>query len=144
MTYIPQYVTGTHVASRSWAEANRNQFVRLLKAMIETGDWLKDPANEKAVVQWFADNVAACGPDKLEPQFAQKMYDFYIKDKRLSFDGYAPESAARANIESSKRGAISRTSEVPPARAGLRLLAYFEFRRCANSAGPRSPSTGKQ
>ena len=24
VTYIPQYVTGTHVASRSWAEANRN------------------------------------------------------------------------------------------------------------------------
>jgi hypothetical protein len=142
VTYIPQYVTGTHVASRSWAEANRNQFVRLLKALIETGDWLKDPANEKAVVQWFADNVAAGGPDKLEPQFAQKMYDFYIKDKRLSFDGYAPESAARANIAILKERGHLQDSEVPP------LGQVFDFsylNQALRELGrPEVPEYGKQ
>ena len=114
VTYVPQYVTGTHVASRSWIESNRGQFIRMLKALIETGDWLKDPANEKVVVQWFAENVASGGKDKLEPRFAQKMYDFYIKDKRLSFDGYAPESAVRANLDILKERGYLKDSEVPP------------------------------
>jgi NMT1/THI5 like len=114
VTYVPQYVTGTHVASRTWIESNRGQFIRMLKALLETGDWLKDPANETAVVQWFAVNVASGGRDKLELPFAQRMYDFYIKDKRLSIDGYAPESAVRANLEILKERGHLKDSEVPP------------------------------
>lgn len=113
-TYVPQYVTGTHIVSRDWAEKHRDQFVRFLKAMIETGNWLKNPANEKDVVQWFANNMASGGPDKLDPQLAQKMYDFYIKDKRLSLDGYAPESAVRSNIAILEERGYITEAEVPP------------------------------
>ncbi len=114
VTYMPQYVTGTHVASRSWAEKNRAHFVGLLKAIVETGDWLKNPANEKEVVAWFAENVASGGKDKLEPRFAQRMYDFYIRDKRLSLDGYAPEAAVRANLDILKERGYLTDAEIPP------------------------------
>ena len=114
VTYVPQYVTGTHVVSRDWATKNRDQFVRMLKAMVETGDWLKDQANEKDVVKWFAENIASGGADKLSPAEAQRTYDFYVRDKRLAFDGYAPEAAVRANLDILKERGYITDAEIPP------------------------------
>src|SRR5262249_37152107 len=72
-TYVPQYVTGTHIVSRSWAEKNRPLFIRFLKSMIETGDWLKDPAKEKEVVAFFQENIPPGGGEgKLDQETAQK------------------------------------------------------------------------
>ena len=111
--YMPQYVTGTHVISRDWANKNRGQFVRVLKAMIETDDWLNDPANEKQVVAWFADNIATGGPNKMDAATAQRTYDFYVRDKRLALYGYAPESAVRANLDILKERGYITDAEIP-------------------------------
>ena len=115
VTYVPQYVTGTHVVSRQWADKNRPQFIRFLKSLIETGEWLKDPANEKAVVAFFAEHIEpGGGQGKMDQPMAQKTYDFYVKDKRLSFNGYAPESAVRANVDILKERGYITDAEVPP------------------------------
>ena len=114
VTHVPQYVTGTHLASRQWAEKNRDQMVRVLKGIVEAGDWLKDPAREKEVVTFFAEHISSGGKEKLGPQLGQRTYDFFVKEKRLSFDGYAPESAVRANIDILKERGFLKDSEVPP------------------------------
>ena len=111
--YMPQYVTGTHVVSRDWATKNRDQFVRFLKAMIESDDWLFDPANEKQVVAWFADNIATGGANKMDAATAQRTYDFYVKDKRLARYGYAPESAVKANLDILKERGYITDAEIP-------------------------------
>ena len=113
-TYAPQYVTGTHIVNREWAEKNRPQFIRLIKSMIETGDWLKDPKNEAEVVAWFGDNISAGNQTKLDKAAAQRTYNFYIKDARLAFDGYAPESSVRANLAILKERGYLKDSEIPP------------------------------
>lgn len=113
-TYVPQYVSGAHIANRDWAKKNRATLVRLLKATIETGQWLKAPANREMAIAWFADNVASGGSEKLQPRFAAKMYDFYIGQKRLAFDGYAPESAVRSNLAILKERGYLKDADVPP------------------------------
>jgi len=114
VTYVPQYVSGTHLVSKSWAEKNRGLMVRVMKSIIETGDWLRDPTKEKEVVAFFADYLPSGSKEKLGLVHAQRAYDFYVKQKRLSFDGYAPESAVRANIEILKERGYLQDSEVPP------------------------------
>jgi ABC-type nitrate/sulfonate/bicarbonate transport system substrate-binding protein len=140
-TYVPKYVTGTHVVSRSWADQNRPLFIRFLKSMIETGDWLKDPANEKEVVAFFRENIEpGVGDGKMDQATAQKTYDLYVKDKRLSFNGYASEEAVRANIDILKERGYITDAEIPPLgqvfdfsylNQALRELGHLEVKEYA-------------
>lgn len=121
VTYVPQYVSGVDLVTREWAQQHHDLFIRLIKASIEAGQWLRDPANKDAVIDWFAKNVIITGNQQIGPQLAARMYDFYIAQKRLSFDGYAPESAIRANLEILKERGFLKDSEIPP------LGVIFDF-----------------
>jgi hypothetical protein len=114
VTHVPQYVTGVHIVNRRWAEQNRTRFVNFLKNMVTTGDWLANPANEQQVVTWFTQHWAPVGGQLMSRDHAQRTYDFYVKDGRIAFDGYAPEAGVRANIDILiERGYLTR-AEVPP------------------------------
>ncbi len=113
-TYVPQYVSGVDIVTREWAEKNRGLFMRLIKASIGAGQWLKDPANKEAVIDWFAKNMNVTGGAALGRAYAERTYQYYITDKRLSFNGYAPEEAVRANLDILKERGYLKDSEVPP------------------------------
>lgn len=110
---IPQYVTGVHIVNRDWAQSHRPLVVALLKNMIKTTDWMADPANEQAVVDWFSKHWSPVGGEPMSRDHAQRTYDFYIKSGRLSFDGYAPADAVRANINILIERGYLKPSEAP-------------------------------
>ena len=112
--YVPQYVTGAQIANRDWVEKNQDTFVKMLKALIEAGQWLRNPANEKEVVGWFGEHMASGTPEKLDAVSAQRAYDFYVKENRLSFDGYAPQSAVQATLDILKERGFITEAEIPP------------------------------
>ena len=114
VTYVPQYVSGVDVVTREWATKNRDLFVRLIKATIETGEWLKNPANKDQVVDWFAKNIKVPGGAALGPENAERIYKFYVAEKRLSFNGYAPRDAVRANLDILKERGYLKETETPP------------------------------
>ena len=114
VSFVPQYVSGVDIVTREWAEKNRDLFIRLIKASIGVGQWLKDPANKDKAIAWFAKNVKVTGGGDLGAEQATRMYQFYIADKRLSFTGYAPEAAVRANLDILKERGYLKESEVPP------------------------------
>jgi ABC-type nitrate/sulfonate/bicarbonate transport system substrate-binding protein len=113
-TYVPQYVSGVDIVTREWAEKNRGLFIRLIKASIGVGQWLKDPANKEEAIDWFAKNMKVTGGAALGRAYAVRTYQYYIADKRLSFNGYAPEAAIRANLDILKERGYLKESEVPP------------------------------
>jgi ABC-type nitrate/sulfonate/bicarbonate transport system substrate-binding protein len=113
-TYVPQYVSGVDIVTREWAEKNHDLFIRLIKASIGVGQWLKDPANKEAAINWFAKNMKVTGGVELGRAGAERTYDYYIAAKRLSFNGYAPEEAVRANLDILKERGYLKDSEVPP------------------------------
>jgi NMT1/THI5 like len=123
VTFVPQYVTGVNIVNRKWAEAHRDLLVKFIKNMIKTTDWMRDPANEQAVVAWFSEHWAPVAGHLMSKDHAQRTYDFYIKDDRLSFDGYAPEAAVRANLQILiERGYLAET-DLP----GLGALFDFSY-----------------
>ncbi len=113
-TYVPKYVSGVDIVSKEWVEKNRDLFIRLIKASIGAGQWLKEPANKEAATAWFAKNLKIAGGGELGMEQAVRMYQFYITEKRLSFNGYAPEDAIRANLDILKERGYLKDSEVPP------------------------------
>lgn len=114
VTYVPQYVSGVDVVTREWATKNRDLFIRLIKATIETGEWLKNPANKDQVIDWFAKNIKVPGGGILGVEDAERIYNFYVAEKRLSFNGYAPQAAVRANLDILKERGYLKESEIPP------------------------------
>ena len=114
VTYVPQYVSGVDIVAKEWAEKNRDLFVRLIKASIGAGQWLKEPANKDKAIDWFAKNMKIAGGGELGRDNAVRMYQFYIAEKRLSFDGYAPMEAVRANLDILKERGYLKDSEIPP------------------------------
>ncbi len=111
--YVPQYVSGVHVVSREWAAKNRDVFIRLIKTLVETGMWLENPANKTQVIQWWSKNLVVSG-NPLGEEYAAQLYDFMVRQRRLSFTGYAPESAVRANIDILKERGFIKDEQVPP------------------------------
>ena len=107
---LPDYVTGVTIVNAEWAEANRDAVVAYLAAAIKVGDWLSDPANRDEVISYLESTVKS-GGDNISASIAESMYEFYIADARLSFDGYAPQKAVEGNLGVGiKRGSLS---EVP-------------------------------
>ena len=113
-TYVPQYVTGTHIVNRAWAEKNKPLFVRYMKSLIETGQWFRNPANEAAAIDWLIKHISSGDANPLDKASAKKVYDFYIKDNRLALDGSVPESAVRANLDILKERGYITDADIPP------------------------------
>jgi len=86
--YIPNYVQGTLVVGKRWAQANRPVLVAMLKSMLLAGRWLKDPSKKDEVIGKLAEVVA--GGEKIGPQYARRMYDDVVGvDGGVLEGGYA-------------------------------------------------------
>lgn len=83
--YVPNYVQGVLVLNRTWAQANRPLVVAMIKSMILTGRWLKDPSKKNEVIAKLAD-VTMDGA-KLGPDYARRIYA-----DTISVDGGVGES----------------------------------------------------
>jgi ABC-type nitrate/sulfonate/bicarbonate transport system substrate-binding protein len=70
--YTPNYVQGVLVLNRTWAQANRPLVVAMIKSMVVTGRWLKDPSKKNEVIAKLAD-VTMDGA-KLGPDYARRIY----------------------------------------------------------------------
>ena len=114
VTYMPQYVSGVDIVTKEWAQKNRELFIRIIKASVGAGQWLKDPANKEAVTDWLAKHMKVTGGVEIGRAYAERVYQFYIAEKRLSFNGYAPEAYVRANLDILKERGYLKDSDVPP------------------------------
>ena len=112
-TYVPQYTSGAHIAYREWAEKNRGVLVCLIKAYVQTGMWLQDPANKEKVIGWLSENFML-GRKPMSPAYSARFYKDIIGDKRLSFNGYADESAIRANLAILEERGYLKKDKYPP------------------------------
>lgn len=125
-TYVPEYTTGVQIANRAWVEKNPDVFIRLLKALIETGAWFKNPANENAVEAWFMQHIAST---PLDADTAKRVYDFYIRQDRLALDLNVPESTVRANLDILKERGYITDAEIPPLGQVVDLSYLNQARR---------------
>ncbi|GAA5148333.1 hypothetical protein GCM10025768_09850 [Microbacterium pseudoresistens] len=111
--YVDSYITGMTVVNADWAEENRDAVVAYLKRLVEAGEWLANPANEDAVVSHWQTTVSSSGGGKISEETAKAMYDYYVRDGRLAFDGYAPQSALEGNLGVSTWRNILKGSDIP-------------------------------
>ena len=113
VTYVPQYVTGTHIVSRTGPK-NSPRPVRSLSQGYDRNRKLVEGSSERE----------GCGPvvfqqyslrrtRQARPAVCAEDVRLYIRDKRLSFDGYAPQSAVRANIAILKERGYTPTLRFP-------------------------------
>jgi ABC-type nitrate/sulfonate/bicarbonate transport system substrate-binding protein len=85
--YGSNYVQGTLVVNRQWAQANRPVLVAILKTMLQTGRWLRDPSKKNEVIAKLAD--VTMDNAKLGPDYARRIYA-----DTISVDGGVNESIA--------------------------------------------------
>jgi ABC-type nitrate/sulfonate/bicarbonate transport system substrate-binding protein len=88
--YVPDYVAGTLAVNRTWAERNRAAVVAMLKSMVRTAQWLKDPANKDKAIGSMAEAIRVGGKG-IGQAYAARLYDDFIIKQALSFNGYANE-----------------------------------------------------
>lgn len=70
--YVPNYVQGTLLVNRQWAQANRTIVVSIVKTMLQTGRWLRDPTKKDEIIARLADVIKA--GRKLGPDYARRIY----------------------------------------------------------------------
>jgi ABC-type nitrate/sulfonate/bicarbonate transport system substrate-binding protein len=101
--YTPNYVQGALIVNRQWAQANRPLVVAMLRSMLITGRWLKDPSKKNEIISELA-GVTMDGA-KLGPDYARRIYA-----DTISVDGGIGESggADRALFQSSLQFMIDR------------------------------------
>jgi ABC-type nitrate/sulfonate/bicarbonate transport system substrate-binding protein len=86
--YVPPYVQGTLVVNRDWAQANRPLLVAILKTMLVTDRWLRDPAKKADVIAKMADDITM-GDGKLGPDLAKRVYADVVAANGGVVDGLA-------------------------------------------------------
>jgi ABC-type nitrate/sulfonate/bicarbonate transport system substrate-binding protein len=97
---IGQYqAVGTSVM-RAWAQAHGDTLVRYIRAIVEGGRWVRDPANKTEATQLLAERL------QLPPDIAAKSYalaidpvDGMAKDAKLDVEGFRNVLKLRAEIE---------------------------------------------
>jgi ABC-type nitrate/sulfonate/bicarbonate transport system substrate-binding protein len=67
---LPNYLLSAYSVRRSWAERNRPQVVRFLKAVLRAKKWLEE--DKKAATQFLAKEF------ELTPSLAEKGLDYYL------------------------------------------------------------------
>ena len=97
--FVPQYVTGPYLVNREWTAQNPDLMLRVVRALLKLEQWMGDPANKSEVIDWYAQNMDLGGGRKLGQDLAARLYADMVENPRLSFTGYAPEAAVRANID---------------------------------------------
>ena len=112
--YVPNYVQGTLVANRDWAQKNRPVLVGILKTMLQVGRWLNDPRQKGDVLAKLADDVTM-GSTKIGPDYARRIYADTIAVRGGVVDGgYADRPLFMTTFDLlNERGLIAK-SEYPP------------------------------
>ncbi len=129
--YVKYHVTGTILVNKTWAEKNSDALVAILKSFVQTGRWLRDPANKDAVLASLASRVME-GPAPMGAEHAKRFYHDIIEQGRISVDGYAPPEAFMSNLEiMTERGAIKK-EEYPSLRE---LVDYSYLNRALQELG---------
>lgn len=70
---LPNYLLSAYSVRRSWAEKNRPQVVRFLKAVLRAKKWLEE--DRKAATQFLAKEF------QLSPSLAEKGLDYYLANQ---------------------------------------------------------------
>jgi ABC-type nitrate/sulfonate/bicarbonate transport system substrate-binding protein len=106
------------VVLRSWAQANGNTLVRYIRAIVEGGRWVRDPANQAEATQLLVERL------QLPPDIAAKSYalatdpvDGMARDAKFDMDGFRNVLKLRAEIEGQWGG-------TPPAPEKYLDLSY--------------------
>lgn len=113
-TNVPKYITGIYVFNREWAEQNKELAVRLLKALAETGQWLENPANKEAVIDWLSTNYVGSGNKPIKRDHAIQLYNFMIEQNRLAFNLYADSETINVNLNVLKEKNYLAEADIPP------------------------------
>ena len=99
-TAIGAYQAVGAVVLRSWAQANGDTLVRYIRAIVEGGRWVRDPANKVEATQLLIDRL------KLTPDAAAKSYALAIDpvdgmaiDAKLDMEGFCNVLKLRAEIQ---------------------------------------------
>jgi NitT/TauT family transport system substrate-binding protein len=100
---LPNYLLSAYSVRRSWAEKNRPQVVRFLKAVLRAKKWFEE--DKKAAAQFLAKEF------QLTPNLAEKGLDYYLTthawhpDLEIEMDGlksvidvYAEQAAMKGPI----------------------------------------------
>jgi ABC-type nitrate/sulfonate/bicarbonate transport system substrate-binding protein len=98
MTYVPKYVSGVLFTTRAWAQKHRDTLVELLKTVVQTGEWLGNPANKEDVIQLLA-KTEFIPRTPMGDDYARRFYADMFDKKRIAFDGYADEETLHANLD---------------------------------------------
>src|SRR5262245_3344826 len=116
---IGAYQAGSVVVMREWANANSDNLVRYLRAIIEGRRWLLDPANEAEATQLVADRI------NLPLEIAARAYAVvtdrtqgFNKDAQFDMEGFKNVLKLRAEIEGQWGGK-------PPAPDKYFDLSYY-------------------
>ncbi len=99
-TAVGSYLAVVASVMRPWAQANSDTLVRYIRAIVEAGRWLRDPANKAEATQLLVDRL------QLSPEVAAKSYalatdpvDGMAKDAKLDMEGFRNVLKLRAEIE---------------------------------------------
>ena len=108
------------VVLRSWAQANSDTLVRYIRAIVEGGRWVRDPANKAEATQLLAGRL------QLPLDVAAKSYalatdpvDGMAKDAKFDVEGFRNVLKLRAEIEGQWGG-------TPPPIERYFDLAYYD------------------
>jgi ABC-type nitrate/sulfonate/bicarbonate transport system substrate-binding protein len=131
--YVPTYIQGAMVVNRQWAQANRPLLVSIIKTMVQTGHWLKDPRKKNDVITKLAD-VTKAGT-KIGPDYARRIYsDIVTVNGGVLEDAYADRSLFTTTYRlMTERGLIAE-NEYPPLD---KLVDYSYLNQARHELGMR-------
>jgi ABC-type nitrate/sulfonate/bicarbonate transport system substrate-binding protein len=132
--FIPNYVQGTLVVNRDWAQKNRPVLVAILKSMLQTGRWLKDPAKKDEVTARLAQYMTM-GTDKIGPDYARRIYaDVVAVNGGVVPDAYGDRALFEATFNLLTERALLAKNEYP---ALDKLVDYSYLNQARRELGMR-------
>ena len=90
MDTVPHFQTNALVTKRSWAEKNRPQMIRFMKAMLQTYRWMFE--NKEAAIDFLSREM------QLKPAHARKGWEFYTQNRFWPPDGEVTMEGLKYNI----------------------------------------------
>jgi hypothetical protein len=131
--YVPNYIQGAMVVNRQWAQANRPMLVAIIKTMVQTGRWLRDPSKKNDVVAKLAD-VTKAGA-KLGLDYARRIYsDVITVNGGVLEDAYADRALFTTTFRLLTERGLMTESEYP---ALDKLVDYSYLNQARRELGMR-------